>query len=307
MVPISGNIGSGSGTINLPVFGFNALGRLITTGIQAVDFGLFNQILARGSLLVGGLGNVSSELAPPSGPGTFVLSSTGSDPSWIPLPSGGGAGSLIGGAGISITTVADVSTIDLDLSDLDSETSLTDSDLLVFQDVSADQAKRITFGNIRNILNNGIEVVLDTSPQLGGPLDVQNFSITSSNGNGVTLTSQFINPATILNVSEAGISATGDVGTTMVFQAPTVALQAPSLTLNGLIFPTTGGAVGQVLAQGTGSQLVWSAGTSFQQTFLNTIFVGPNGSDTLGDGSFGLPYATISRALSAIPNNVPQP
>ena len=279
LVPISGNIGSGSGTINLPVFGFNALGRLITTGIQAVDFGLLNQTLTRGSILVGGLGNVSTELAPPSGPGTFVLSATGATLSWVAMPSGGGGGStnVIGGTGILVTTVLDTATVSLDLGDLDLETSIASQDQLIFRETSGD-AKRIAFDDLRDLIVDSLgpfELVSDTSPQLGGNLNVQNFSITSSTAVGI--------------------------------QAPTVALQAPSLTLNGLIFPTTSGAVGQVLAQGAGSQLVWSAGTSFQQTFLNTIFVGPNGSDTLGDGSFGLPYATISRALSAIPNNVPQP
>ena len=60
-------------------------------------------------------------------------------------------------------------------------------DLLIASDTSATETKKITFLNFKNSIASGgglTDIVQDTTPQLGGNLDVNSKTITSaSNGN----------------------------------------------------------------------------------------------------------------------------
>ena len=73
------------------------------------------------------------------------------------------------------------------ISELNAVTTLADNDLLIASDTSATETKKITFLNFKNSFSAGgnlTDVVQDTTPQLGGNLDVNGRTITSaSNGN----------------------------------------------------------------------------------------------------------------------------
>ena len=73
------------------------------------------------------------------------------------------------------------------ISELNAVTTLADNDLLIASDTSATETKKITFLNFKNSFSAGgnlTDVVQDTTPQLGGNLDVNSRTITStSNGN----------------------------------------------------------------------------------------------------------------------------
>ena len=73
------------------------------------------------------------------------------------------------------------------ISDLNAFTTLADADLLVVSDASSSETKKATFQNFKNSIAAGgtlTDIVQDTTPQLGGNLDVNGKTITSaSNGN----------------------------------------------------------------------------------------------------------------------------
>ena len=74
------------------------------------------------------------------------------------------------------------------ISDLGTLSSLQDDDLLIVTDVSTSETKKVTYATVKNGIAAGsgslTDIVQDTSPQLGGNLDVNGQSITSaSNGN----------------------------------------------------------------------------------------------------------------------------
>ena len=73
------------------------------------------------------------------------------------------------------------------ISDLNALTTLADADLLVVSDASSSETKKATFQNFKNSIAAGgtlTDIVQDTTPQLGGNLDVNGQTITSaSNGN----------------------------------------------------------------------------------------------------------------------------
>lgn len=300
VVPIIGTaIGSGSGSITLPTFAFDTNGRLIGTNSQVINYGLQDQQLLQGSLLIGGSNNLSRELVAPTGSGAFALVAQGPNLSWQPVGAGTVSG-VVGGIGITVTGDAAAPTVNLDLTKLSADPAITNVDELVYLKASDSQPYRLTLAQLRNSV---VKVVVDEQPQLGGNLDVQNFRLMTTGNNGVEIHSKQTLPKSTLAVTETGISLTGDTGTTLALTAPVLTLAAPSLTLNGLRYPQTAGTLGQFLTQGPTNTLVWSSLQTFYQTIPDTIFVGQAGNDTTGNGSLNAPYLTISKALSVIPNN----
>ena len=74
------------------------------------------------------------------------------------------------------------------ITDLSAVTTLADDDLLLVSDTSSSETKKATFLNFKNSIASGTgsltDIVQDTTPQLGGHLDVNGKTITSaSNGN----------------------------------------------------------------------------------------------------------------------------
>ena len=60
--------------------------------------------------------------------------------------------------------------------------------------------------------------------------------------------------------------------------------------------PTTSGTSGQILTMQTGGTSYWT--TLSTGTIKDYIYVSPNGSDSTGNGSMGLPYATMDKGVS---------
>lgn len=289
MIGVEGNsLGSGSGSIVLPTFGFNAMGRLIATGKTSVSFGLLEHTLAAGSILIGNKQNKSTAFAPPPSDGNYALVGSGTTLTWQPVGTGTVSG-IIGGLGITVTADPSAPTVALDFTELSAQTTIQDTDQLVLQ--TANGPRLQPFSDLYKI----VKVVRDTAPVLGNNLDVKSFAIQSSNAQGVLLKSSTgSTPGSSLTVSDAGLNLQGSAG------AP-ITLNAPSLVLNGLAWVTTRGAQGQFLTQGP-TGLTWTTMDAFYQTIKNTIFVGPDGDDAFNNGSMNSAFKTIGKAISAIPD-----
>ena len=77
------------------------------------------------------------------------------------------------------------------ISDLNALTTLADADLLVVSDASSSETKKATFQNFKNSIAAGgtlTDIVQDTTPQLGGSLDVNGEDIVSTSNGNITLT-----------------------------------------------------------------------------------------------------------------------
>lgn len=220
-------MGTGTGSINFPVLTFNSQGRLIGANQQSISYGLGQQTLTQGALLIGKAQNVSGELAPPTGQGTYSLVATGSAVSWQAISSGTVSG-VVGGVGIKTTSDPNAPVISLDLSNITAAQDITSGDYLIWQDLSDDQPKRITYNQLRQQI---VKVSLDNQPVLGGTLDVSNFGITNSQSNGVVISNTPNNPATTLTVNANGLTVQGATGTQIALTAPAISLQGDTLTL----------------------------------------------------------------------------
>jgi hypothetical protein len=289
------NIGSGTGSIELPTFTFNAMGRLVATGKQTINYGLFDMTLPTGSLLVGGTNNRSTSFAAPTGNGSYSLVFSGGALNWAAVSTGTMTG-IVAGAGIEVINDPNAPTVQLNINNTQTSSAIEAGDFFVWHDNTDNLPKKITAGALSTMFATDIEVVKDTSPELGGNLDLKNFIIYSSNAAGVKLQSALASPKSTVSVKEDGITLSGSAG------APIV-LTAPSIALNGLSWPTTVGTDGQYLTKGPSGTLVWTTPAQFYQIIPNTIFVGGAGNDTDGNGSLNNPYQTIAKALSVIPTN----
>lgn len=289
MIGVEGlSLGSGTGSIVLPTFGFNAMGRLIATGKTSVSYGLMEHTLAVGSLLIGNAQNKSTAFAPPTAAGSYALVANGTTLTWQPVGTGTVSG-IIGGLGITVTADPSSPEVALDLTELATQTTIQDTDLLVLQTAAGPRLQ--PFSDLYKIS----KVVRDTFPILGNNLDVKSFAIQSSTSQGVVLKSNTGTPGSTLTVSDTGINLQGSAN------AP-ITLNAPALMLNGLAWVTTRGAQGQFLSQGP-TGLTWTTVDSFYQTIQNTIFVGPDGDDAFNNGSMNSAFKTIGKAISTIPDN----
>lgn len=289
MIGVEGlSLGSGTGSIVLPTFGFNAMGRLIATGKTSVSYGLMEHTLAVGSLLIGNKQNKSAAFAPPTTAGSYALVANGTTLTWQPVGTGTVSG-IIGGLGITVTADPSSPEVALDLTELPTQTTIQDTDLLVLQTAAGPRLQ--PFSDLYKIS----KVVRDTFPILGNNLDVKSFAIQSSTSQGVVLKSNTGTPGSTLTVSDAGINLQGSAN------AP-ISLNAPALVLNGLAWVTTRGAQGQFLTQGPNG-LTWTTMDAFYQTIQNTIFVGPDGDDAFNNGSMNSAFKTIGKAIATIPDS----
>jgi hypothetical protein len=285
-------LGSGSGTFVLPTFTFNALGRLTATGKQTISYGLLNQTLETGGLLIGGASNKSTTLSAPTGNGSYNLVFTGGAFQWVTANTGTVSG-ITAGEGIAVDSDPVTPTVKLDLSNATESSNIGNDDLFIWQGSSDHLPKKVTFANLQSKI---VKVAADVDPELGGNLDLKNFYLTSSNSGGVRLLSADSAPKSTVSVREDGIMLQGSAG------APIV-LSAPSMEFNGLQWPVGSGTSGQYLTVGPSNTLIWSSPAQFYQVIPNTLFVSSAGDDTSGNGSLNDPYQTINKALQSIPNN----
>jgi hypothetical protein len=285
------SMGSGTGSIVLPQFTFNAQGRLTATGTKTINYGLMNQKLTDGSLLIGGTGNVSRELVQPTTAGQWVLSSEGGVLSWQ-LAGAGTVTSVTGGEGIKVSGEDEAPVVDLALDKLTAAPGIVDTDELIYLSAVDNKAKRLTMSQLRTKI---VKVSADTVPVLGGNLDVAGFSIVGSTTTGVTLFNSST-PTAGVRVNNAGVAIQAQPGGSVI-------IQSPVLTLNGTNWPATTGVAGQYLTLTASGQLAWTNLQTFYQTIANTFFVGNQGNDTTGNGSLNNPYKTIAKAMDMVPLN----
>lgn len=296
IIAIGGDsMGSGTGALQFPIFQFDSNGRLTETRINTINYGLQNHTLSQNSLLIGKTGSKSGELAAPTGTKTQQLIYDGSSVVWQEIQQvdpNSQVANVIGGEAIKSTANAGSVTVALDLTKVSGVDSLEDGDLFLVQDISAIRPKTVSLADIRTKM---AKVKLDTSPELGGPLNTADQFLWSSNANGVVLQSSRMSPAATLSVGSTGLLLTGSA------TAPVI-IDAPNLSLNGILMPTTRGAAGQVLTMGA-LGLEWSTPVNYSLTLPKMIFVAPTGSDLDGNGSMAKPYSTINGALALVPNN----
>lgn len=292
-IPITGStsLGSGTGSIVLPTFTFNGTGRLIATGTRTFQFGLLDQTLNRGSLLIGNATNTSVEFPPPSGGNTFVLSAVGNSLSWLDASSLGGGGGvdftgLSGQNGIQVTSSPASAIVRIRPQDFTNSTSLVNGDVIPFFLNGSLDLRSTSFGDFRtNIFTGGL------FEQVSG---------------GAGIRSSVVSPNSSLQVLQSGITASSGASSVVV-DSTGLALQSPNLSLNGQVWPSSSGSLGQILTVGAGGSLVWSdPPLPFSPIDLaNTRFVGTNGDNSTGTGEITTPYLTIGRALADIPDNDP--
>ena len=274
------SMGIGTGQIDFPTFTFDASGRLTATSVHTVYYGIQNQTLTRGALLVGGVTNKSVELTAPTDDATYALVAVGKNLSWQPVGAGTVSG-VVGGAGIKSNGDAASPTISLDLTKLDSNVNIADADELIYQSASDNTAKRLTLAQFRNKVSR---VAADSSPALGGTLDVGGFHVVSTNSNGVVLDSALVDPKTSLAITQTGASLVGGAGTKITIQSPTVQINAPALNVATSLL-TLGGPVNMTGALTLVGNTTQTGSMSLSGAFstLSTLNVG--GAATFGAGA----------------------
>lgn len=361
-------MGTGSGTITLPTMRYDAQGRAVTPGTQAYSFGLLDHDMQRGTLLGGSGDGLSSIIPPPPNfTGSYYLTvddTAESGLKWATLviPDEGVVG-FSDGPGIDTSIVDGIASISIDIDELPTMTyaDLNSADKLFVLDSSASANKSINWGALSAGISAGIsdgitfELVNDTSPQLGGDLDVNghnilgttSFSVRATavnttltlsgphlvlqgptdvtvSGGSIDLTAVNeasiaattvdidattidIDGATIVTVDAPTISLTGTninaTGTTVAVAGTNISLTGTNVALNGQKWPVASGTIGQYLTTIGAGQLGW---TTSLLSLPRTLFVAETafgGNNTTGTGALDGPYATVTRALQAIPNN----
>lgn len=294
-IPITGdNLGTGTGNIAFPVFTFNAQGRLQATSIKSIPYGLMNHTLTTNSIIIGKQ-NKSDVLNAPSSTRPHNLMFDGANVVWqevVETEDSTGVTNVIGGNGITTSMSTDSATVSLDIAKMTAMDSINDVDVFAIHDVSDNTAKKVPFSLVKASVG---KLNQDSSPSLAADLDVKNQVIYSSLPAGVNIQTSASSPAGRIRLTTLGISIQGSTNTP-------VAINAPQVAINGIIFPTTVGTSGQVLTKGNGV-LEWKTPETTSDPLANVLFVANSGSNTTGNGSILKPYATLTQALSQVPNN----
>jgi hypothetical protein len=178
------------------------------------------------------------------------------------------------GLGLRVNNIGSP-TIELDLNSLPVSDDFQDEDFIPWFDVSTSQQKKLTG---RQLINK-FHVNDDTTPQLGGVLDLNGYSLVNRRTES---------PESSIELSDSELALRATEGT--------------ALTLNGVRWPTVGATLGKQLGMGTGNQLIWVDPVVQTPVKLsNTLFVSPDGNDTVGDGAIDNAFYTIEKALQAVP------
>ena len=196
---------------------------------------------------------------------------------WVQVSSGGGGGTLGGLTDVDLSTPATdgqviaynstsgnwepvnqtgggAVSID-DLSDVDTSTvAPTDGQALVWNNTDGEwQPGTVSGSGISNIVE-------DTTPQLGGNLDVNGFYIASAGGNDVQIA-----PDSTGRFIVRGNNTDGSIRLNCTANTHGVTLQSPphsDAATYTLILPSTAGTAGQVLTSQGGAQLTWEDGVT---------------------------------------------
>lgn len=157
----------------------------------------------------------------------------------------------------SIVTLGGAGTALGDLTDVDLSTPATDGQIIAYNSIS---------GNWEPVDQNVVE---DTTPQLGGDLDVNGNYIVSASGGDVTIA-----PDTTGGFVVRGNNTDGSITLNCTANTHGVTIQSPphaDAATYTLILPSTAGTTGQVLTSQGGSQLTWEDAGAFSLGDLNDV------------------------------------
>lgn len=138
-----------------------------------------------------------------------------------------------------------------DLADVDLSTPATNGQVIAYNSTSGNWEPVNQSGGGGGMNN----VVEDTTPQLGGNLDVNGFYINSASGGDVTIA-----PDTTGSFVVRGNSTDGSITLNCTANTHGVTIQSPphsDAATYSLILPSSAGTAGQVLTSQGGAQLTW--------------------------------------------------
>lgn len=152
-----------------------------------------------------------------------------------------------------------------DLLDVDLSTPATNGQVIAYNSTSGNWEPGNQSGGLANIVE-------DTTPQLGGNLDVSGYYITSASGGDVTIA-----PDTTGGFIVRGNSTDGSITLNCTANTHGVTIQSPphaDAATYTLILPSGAGTAGQVLTSQGGAQLTWedaaSGGGGGTSTFVQS-------------------------------------
>ena len=322
---------TGINSLSVPNFTINEYGVITGVDYQDIDgFGLLGYNMPSNSLIVGNSLSLSTYMASPSNTTSqYVLSYTNGALVWeqFNIPSSDSMTSIISGSYISITGT-DNNVINFDATKLNDSSTFDNASKVIVK--NSDNSLSVIPNNVfqTSLINDGFlkEISQDTSPKLGGTLDLNGNNITSSGNlsitvSGTTKINGIIYPNTlpqndasyliynkdgstsfttssslIAITSSNGIKTTNTPGTNLSLDYTNMTLSTSNLTnTNIVVLDTTTNT----------TKLVKLA--SFLGEYSKVVFVSPdNGSDS-NDGSFNSPVKTIQQATTLNENIILMP
>lgn len=177
------NLGSGTGTIALPKFKFDAAGKVTDIDMEIMAFGLVGHSAARGAVVAGDTGSKTVITpVPATFDSTRVLMATGNGASgleWVPLViPGGTVVAVLEGPGINVTPSSATPTISMDISTLTDDATIEDVDSLAYFSVVDADTRRITYADLKADISTDFL-----------PTDLGAIPLMSTHANGVVITS----------------------------------------------------------------------------------------------------------------------
>lgn len=261
IAPTSTNMGTGSGTIGFPTLTFNSVGRLVAATKTNITWGLLNQTLQKGSLIVGNSSNLSVTTSGPQDGADYTIISNNGNISWIPSTSLAAQLTFAAGPAIKLTQTGSQIQYGVDLTNLTSSVPDFTGTILV-----QDGLGTINKSTIQQLASRISVLSLDTTPSLSGNLTTNDFLIKSANS---------INSVGVKNSS---LDLTGTV------------------KINGSAWPTVNPTDGWVLTYNNGD-LVWNAPGLVDLMVANTIHIADWGLDS-NPGSRNRPLKTLNAAIN---------
>lgn len=319
---------TGIQSISVPILTIDGYGNVISQATNVLTgFGLLGYAMPKGGILTGSSINVST-FVKPGASGQFLVSDPTTDTGlrWESVSFGTSVNSIATGAGLVITGANTDPTISVDISPLPEVTTITDTDSIIMD--RAGEISKATFSDIANMYLDGKflkSVASDTTPSLGGNLNVGIYGITSttdlslasgSTGNiildGVSFPNTVPTANSILVVDKTGkgtwqnyssglgnVTPKNGIGITTNSTTGNSTIQLDYSNMTNATTSFNRGASSVVVYDSTSKSTIMIPLSDLDTEMSGIIYVsGTIGSDTSGDGSVGNPYATIQQSIN---------